>query len=489
MRESESMTTDQQYQTVLTQRTVARAALHLGIDTLPQNTLTVLQDSLTQYLERIGSVLGNSVEMSGRASDHVNVLDAIRAVEDCSLVSSDSAIFGGSVRNGGGAMDATTSAGTGVAIGNGFRNGTAGMNGSTSGRGHAHAASQHGGDIDGGLGGGYGDWSDLARFLYGDDFLHSPALGTNQGETQGQSAQGQIQGQVQGQGQSQGQAQSQNTGDAEIMGWNAPLDDYDSIPMFPVHVVGSRMRNDERASTEGYDEPFMPMDFFPPTSTNASRLKKGAGIDEPQRNTGDTQGDRNTPLSASSVNVGSVSGAEASKSDKDSSGTKGVSNTKRKRDDELFNIQDNKRSKTFVKNGDAKLKAEGEGSNGGTDAEDGTTLPSYIPRFLPPFPPKHTYTKSSKSVATTVEDFQPQEVRSSLVQLGHSYWGQIAPLSTSKQDAGLAKVETVPVDFNAVNAGGGARRGADLKVAVKPVARASNARVSRILEGSLDVHS
>ena len=452
------------------------------------------------------------MEMSGRASDHVNVLDAIRAVEDCSLVSSDSKIFGGGVRNvgaGGGALDATASAGPGVAIGNGFRNGTAtatatgtaGMNGSTSGRGHAHGhtASQHGGGSDGGLGGGYGDWSDLARFLYGDDFLHSPALGTNRGETQGQghSAQGQIQGQVQGQGQSQGQgqgqiqgqAQSQNTGDAEIMGWNAPLDDYDSIPLFPVHVVGSRMRNDERASTKEYDEPFMPMDFFPPTNTNASSLKKGAGIDEPQRNTSDTQGDRNTPSAASSVNVGSVSGTDASKSDKDSSGTKGVSNTKRKREDESFNIQDNKRSKTVVKNGEAKLKAEGEGSNNGTDAEDGTKLPSYIPHFLPPFPPKHTYKKSSKSVAATVEAFQPQEVRSSLVQLGQSYWGQIVPPSTSKQDAGLAKVETVPVDLNAVNAGGGARRGADLKVAVKPVARASNARVSRILEGSLDVHS
>ena len=72
-----------EYQAILTQRSIARVALHLGIDTLPSNTLTVLQDSLTQYLERVGRVLGNNVENSGRSSDHVNVLDAIRAIEDC----------------------------------------------------------------------------------------------------------------------------------------------------------------------------------------------------------------------------------------------------------------------------------------------------------------------------------------------------------------------------------------------------------------------
>jgi Bromodomain associated len=65
------------------QRAVARASLHLGIESCSAEALETLADVLIVYIERIGSCMATSIEASGRSSMHANSLDALRAVEVC----------------------------------------------------------------------------------------------------------------------------------------------------------------------------------------------------------------------------------------------------------------------------------------------------------------------------------------------------------------------------------------------------------------------
>ena len=64
-------------------RAVARAALHLGIESMSVEAADTMAGILIAYLERIGQVIATNVEASGRSSAHVNFLDALRAVEVC----------------------------------------------------------------------------------------------------------------------------------------------------------------------------------------------------------------------------------------------------------------------------------------------------------------------------------------------------------------------------------------------------------------------
>jgi hypothetical protein len=64
-------------------RSVARAALHLGVERMSQEALDVLGDVLLEYLKKVGSTLSQIVESSNRTSAHTNVLDAIRAIDMC----------------------------------------------------------------------------------------------------------------------------------------------------------------------------------------------------------------------------------------------------------------------------------------------------------------------------------------------------------------------------------------------------------------------
>jgi len=69
------------YSMELARRAVARAAIHLGIESMSERTLDVLADVLLSYLSRTGSALSHLVESSGRTSAHANVLDALQASE------------------------------------------------------------------------------------------------------------------------------------------------------------------------------------------------------------------------------------------------------------------------------------------------------------------------------------------------------------------------------------------------------------------------
>lgn len=74
------MDSEELYCHEISRRSVARAALHLGIDGMSQDSLDVLADVLQHYLERIGKTMAHLVEASGRPSSHVNALDALQAI-------------------------------------------------------------------------------------------------------------------------------------------------------------------------------------------------------------------------------------------------------------------------------------------------------------------------------------------------------------------------------------------------------------------------
>jgi len=492
----------EEYQAILTQRSIARVALHLGIDTLPSNTLTVLQDSLTQYLERVGRVLGNNVENSGRSTDHVNVLDAIRAIEDCALVN-----------------------GYGHGHGHGHGNG----NGQANGIGSAHAT---------------GEWGDLARFLFGNSLDNDAIVNNSQ------------------QGQSQAQTQSVDANQNEIQGWNAPLDDYDSIPIFPIQIGRDSRAFINGSSSSSHDATNDAANTLGggtgagTISADAQAGSGGIGSDANSKTNAISQGGKTpssdgrttpNPSSASAAAAGAqgtastatgsatgpgvgantagaaIAATNPTQNDKSSSGKNAISSAKRKRENDGNNAStdatspNSKRAKSqkddskqgsgndHVKDGNHanngnRNKEENrnrDGHNPNTDnlnmsmehdanANQSTTLPSYVPNFLPPFPPTHTYTKSSRTLPPSVEAFQAQDVRSSLVQLGQSYWGAMPMLQSQLSKEVFVKVKTAQVDMSAKVAAAGV---SETGGAVKPVLRASNARVTRILEGSMDAHS
>ena len=64
-------------------RSVARAALHLGVDSMSEEALDVMGDVLLTYIQRVAKTISQMVESSNRTTAHVNVLDALRAVDMC----------------------------------------------------------------------------------------------------------------------------------------------------------------------------------------------------------------------------------------------------------------------------------------------------------------------------------------------------------------------------------------------------------------------
>lgn len=81
-----STDTDTAYCTELARRSVARAALHLGIEGMETSALDVLGSILLGYLSNVGSDIATNVEGSGRSSAHVNAYDVLNAVEGCTAL-------------------------------------------------------------------------------------------------------------------------------------------------------------------------------------------------------------------------------------------------------------------------------------------------------------------------------------------------------------------------------------------------------------------
>jgi len=74
---------DSAYCTEVARRSVARAALHLGMEGMEGMALDALTSVYLGYMDMVGSTISTMVESSGRSSAHVNAYDAINAIEDC----------------------------------------------------------------------------------------------------------------------------------------------------------------------------------------------------------------------------------------------------------------------------------------------------------------------------------------------------------------------------------------------------------------------
>ena len=258
---------------------------------------------------------------------------------------------------------------------------------------------------------------------------------------------------------------------------------------------------------------------------------------ETPANTGISKGTAQT--NTSSTNNSSSTIQQNLKNDekkKDGTDTNKSNSNKRKRDNDDQDDPSTKRSK--LSTGDTWSEVGNETTN--------VALPPYVPRFLPPFPPAHTYCQTSssalgvKSMYTSQSKFrevlpsssismygnpsssslgskfdainQTTNVKSALVSLGQnvrkSYWGAMVDdgtsSTTSKQGNTLKSIQlkTAKIKNLATSTLGDTTTGSTVGsaqemmnkevggnasvVPVKPMSKASSVRTSRILEGSMD---
>ncbi|KAL3762394.1 hypothetical protein ACHAW5_004711 [Stephanodiscus triporus] len=74
---------DASYCTEIARRSVARAALHLGMEGMEGEALDVMGSVLLGYMEMVGTTISTNVELSGRSSAHTNAYDALNAIANC----------------------------------------------------------------------------------------------------------------------------------------------------------------------------------------------------------------------------------------------------------------------------------------------------------------------------------------------------------------------------------------------------------------------
>lgn len=74
---------DDVYCHLVARRSVARAALHLGVERMTAESIDTLAGCLLEYLQRLGAATAATAEAAGRSSAHCNVLDILAATELC----------------------------------------------------------------------------------------------------------------------------------------------------------------------------------------------------------------------------------------------------------------------------------------------------------------------------------------------------------------------------------------------------------------------
>jgi hypothetical protein len=460
---------DEVYSHLIARRAVARAALHLGSDSMTSESLDSLAACLIAYLERVGKTLAISTEASGRSSAHCNVLDAVRAVELCTSAAVQRMHRDGSEDEPGVGQQVVSSSGSG--------------------------AISSSGDPQEEL-----SWKGLAAFCFGPQW-HLPngisSMSASAEVAPNQDGQSQLdQKDPLGQAEESEQPLVESTSAAggkagpsatsiatggdptvEVVsrsgGWSAPYPD--EIPAFPV-PSSSRIANPHPLHA-----PYL--HGRPDTSADAAESVKGQEkMDEELEEIpdaffgwGDLEAKTKPPRNEQETPVAAGSKRKEVTPDKDDEPPR------------------------------KKVKRSGD-DGGETPAEQNDTA-LYVPSFYPSFP------RPSDSLARTILDAEgpsfvsaPQKpaasvpkakaasssqagiavdptlkVRSALVQLGQhagsTYWGSgwNVPENEKRQASELA----VPIGRSS-EAGGPAPQ------QIVPLGRASGHPVSRILEGSMD---
>lgn len=436
----------------IARRSVGRAALHLGIDSMSEGAMDVLADILLNYLNRVGRTLSHLVESSGRTSAHVNILDALQA---CELVASpaverlhirdsssdDDLLFGTAAGGAGGAASMA----------------------------RAHLSS---------------DWQGLAAFLFGPKWLQ---------ETEDEDEASSLSLTARGQ---QGNNNNMNGGGGGAAGGK----------------VGPSATGEDTAKTKkkvGWDAPYLDEVLpFPQASekcANPHPLPPYVGLslhradqDEEHYKADEVDSDEEESLDHIPDKVftgswGSISKRKADSLDEINSSTEDVTMTDA--DDNTASKPPPKKKVKISTSDSAAVAAataaaveEDAAQKTEDDKREEMKSKLHVPSFYPAPPIMKVATaKKGRTIVDTptvprVLEREEQEgsrsVRSSLVQLG-SYWGSgwDDPSNSKLSDkASLA----VPLGRSDVG------EQAPSSALVVPLGRASGSRVSRILEGSMD---
>mmetsp|Transcript_21140 Transcript_21140/g.29874 ORF Transcript_21140/g.29874 Transcript_21140/m.29874 type:complete len:518 (-) Transcript_21140:251-1804(-) len=502
----------------IAKRSVARAALHLGVEYMSEEVLEVMGDVLLSYLAKVGRTISMAVESSGRTSAHVHVLDAIRAAESCTSPAVHRLHMMSAVATQGGTDAASTTANGGAAAAAVAATGGAGSN--ANGVSAASSLTRLG-----------NTWQDLAVFCFGPDWKEQ-AIKEQQQQQKEQYSQQQQQIQASpnqvlpaqaGAGGGKNILAHGMNGDSSTLakekqqkqGWDVPY--LDEVPEFP--IASSACANPHRLSADvalslhnltdadqedgdgttnkaKEEEEFveqelqgMPDDAFANSTFSWGELdvsKKRSREDDVINGSGSNKRAR-------------VDSAKATSENKDSS--KAGADEQEKENKE-------KDASSSTKN----ISFAADQSKSKSTQQQQQKRPAYIPHFYPPFPQAKTsllgraivdmdggdgiYAKLNHRMkssflashtgavsvdgagSSNVDDTSvPLGVRSSLVKLGQEggYWG-------SEWDTGSSttKTDTLAVPF------GRSRDSQPKRPAVEPLTKASGSRVSRIIEGSLD---
>ena len=529
---------DPMYTFEVARRAVGRAALHLGIDSMTEQSLDVMADILLQYLARTGRALSHLAESSRRTSAHVNVLDAFQA---CQLVtapavgrlhlqepdeeeeeemvvapkpSEGSTTEGVSVNGGSGGASAV-----GSPIASVPRNGTQPKSNVSSSSSSSSTS-----------------WKGLASFVFGPNWLQekddeeylmelAAKNGENASAVQGRelAAGG---GKVFPAALENGDGPELGVGDNQRRkrrkGWDAPYPD--EIQTFP------------RASLTCANPHALPARVTGGLSTAASNVVAYRKVDVDADEADDDEQETVNELEALSDEVFLPESIEES-------GLVGGSgwgsiDGKRKRDRPTQNQVTNS---TKDEDGDVEMQPSSakkikfaEGTKTRDAKETGTGKPSpdqaeeeflYVPTFYPRPPSTKVVvddrrtvvdgidvrqqrllqqqrtqeqqeqqvfasSESLEGVSTPLRDASSRGIQSSLIRLGsaNSYWGSGWDKASSSASSSLANALAVPMGRKvagpSASSGPGGRAAPDDPII--PMSRASGSRVSRVLEGSMD---
>mmetsp|Transcript_15897 Transcript_15897/g.22649 ORF Transcript_15897/g.22649 Transcript_15897/m.22649 type:complete len:710 (+) Transcript_15897:283-2412(+) len=153
---------DLEFSKEIARKSVARAALHLGVEKMGSDALDVMGDVLLSYLERLGNVMATTVEKSKRTSVHCNVLDAIHAVEVCTSPAAHQFLMSSSNEDFNPAQASTTATTVTKTALTPMNNGSMINGGMMPSLGNLSQARE---------------WESLACFLFGNDWLSIPLPG------------------------------------------------------------------------------------------------------------------------------------------------------------------------------------------------------------------------------------------------------------------------------------------------------------------------
>ncbi len=556
---------DTNYTLSIAQKCVARAALHLGIENVTSDVLYVLADALLHYMGNIGSFTSHFVERDGysdnytnnrsnrsnsrrmmednldldganvgkRWSGHINIFDILHGIECCTSRAVHQVVIDNS---------------------NGIRHNNSASRSNNNSKQKGGTSSHF-----------YNHWEGLAEFLFGKDWESidvtnlegqlSNSSGNDTSSSSSKNAFATVPTLIGAKGSKRVgkkmiNPESTNNDDDQnktslIAGWNAPFPE--EVPNYPIRkqtkTFDSFVTAKQACHDSGIGRPFNGSGFNDKEKANNTDGHDqdliGAldGITSFWGSTGDTMKKQSKSSMSESTQDGKDNSLNMDIDDDSTKQSAATNSNKRKRTDESNDDDQNSKRSKLSTSGLNNVNEEVD-----TTSNANATLPPYVPKFLPPFPPPHTYllpaSKMSISSTSYINDSrkmnvptdsqrmkksatplpscsdnhqQVSNVRSALVSLGqnvrNSHWGEIknendAYLSINSLQVKTSKIERFAVGATGVadgtgatassSAAGGIVSGQDVSkvgsnvVPVKPMTKASSARASRILEGSMD---